>query len=96
MYLTVSMGQSQMQRPTELFIKNFFLLMRWSPDFSTFEPTSSPHPPKQVQLNLVVNNKFPQYQPSSIRVKSPLPRFTDHHKQDFSLLAPASNYNLLG
>ena len=53
-----------------------------------------PHPiPRnnsRRHINLVVNNSFPQFQPSSVQVKSPQARFTDPHKQDFSLLAPIS------
>ena len=47
-------------------------------------------------MNPVINDWFPQHQPSSVQVKSPQATFTDHHKQDFSLfLAPTSNYKAI-
>ena len=80
-YLTVSIGQS-LERPTELFIKKFFF--RWNvyliflhlnlPPLFILQNKARSH------TNLVVNNKFPQHQPSSTRVKSPQARFTNHHK----------------
>ena len=44
-YQTVTHGETHRM---ELFMKKFFF--RWDGhDFSAFKPTSSPHPPKQVQ-----------------------------------------------
>ena len=89
MYLTVSIGQSHMERPTELFIKKFFFRCDGHPPF--FRIWTYLLPPSQNKprshMNLVVHNKFPQHYPSSIRVKSTQARFTDQHTKDFSLLA---------
>ena len=42
-------------------------------------------------MNPSVSILFPQSQPFSVQVKSPQAGFTDHHKQDFSFLAPGLN-----
>ena len=47
MYLTVSIGPSYMESPTELFLKKLFF--RWSLHFFAFE-TPNKNPPKQVHV----------------------------------------------
>ena len=52
MYLTVSTGQSHMERPTESFIKKFFFQCDGHPIFPHLNlpsTLSSSYPPKQVQ-----------------------------------------------
>ena len=42
-------------------------------------------------MNPIVSNHFPKLQPSSVQVKSQA-TLINHHKQDFTLLAPTSIY----
>ena len=46
-------------------------------------------------MNLSVGNYFPQSQPFPKHVKSPEARFTDHHRQAFSFLAPTLNNKVI-
>ena len=89
-----------MESPTELFIKEIF---RWLLHLSAFEPPNE-NPSKQVYV--ISTASFPETTPGDTwtqslitnflnvnlpRVKPPQAKFTDHHKQDFSLLALTSN-----
>ena len=78
-------------------------LFWWLPQFYTFELTNynspkstDPHPLPTLRNNSsrhmtpIVSNQFPWLQPSSVRVKSPQATFSNHHKQDLSLLAQTS------
>ena len=60
-------------------------------------PHLPPTAPKQCQeyINQSVTYWFSQYPPSLVWVKSPQARLTDHHKQDFSFLAPTSDYRVI-
>ena len=92
-----------MESPTELFIEKFF---RWPPHFSTFEsPNRNPpnwYMPFQRPITLPPSpetssgDKWWTQSLITNFLSFNLPQCeSNHHKQDFSLLAPASNYKVI-
>ena len=100
MYLTVSIGPSQMESPTELFIKKFFF--RWSPHFSVLEPPNK-NPPNRY-MSFQWPTTFPpslETSPEDTRTQSLITNFisfnppeyqSNHHKQDLLITAAQARF----
>ena len=100
MYLTVSIGPSQMESPTKLFIKKFFF--RWSPHFSAFEPPNK-NPPNRY-MSFQWPTTFPpslETSPGDTRTQSLINNFIsfnppqyqlNHHKQDLLITAAQASF----
>ena len=89
MYLTVSIGPSHMESPTELFIKKFFfpgsfhfsylnlptkIPKTGTCNFNGPPPSLIPRNNSSKHINPVVSNYFSQFQPSSVSYNSKPPQ----------------------
>ena len=103
MYLTVSIGPSHMESPTELFIKKFFF--QWSPHFSAFEPLNKNYP-RQVDAILMAHHPLliPQRKSKKHQTQSLITNFlsfnhpqykSNHHKPDLLITKSKISHCLL-
>ena len=69
-------------------------LMKRNQGFNRIPPIPLSPLSETSSMPSIVSNQFPWLQLSTVGVKSPQATFTDHHKQDFSFLAPTLIYKV--
>ena len=88
---TCSTPESPLFSSRHTSIQSIKWLQKLSNGSSSRNPYPTPRNKSTRQMTLIVSNQCPQFQPHPVQIKSPQETFTDHHKQDSSLLVPTSN-----